>query len=74
MNTKAVAYFSGVIVDIILIIALGIAGPLLTIASMNALFNLGIAYSFWNWLSVVWLGMVTFGGVNITLSQISKKL
>jgi len=31
--------------------------------ALNTLFGLGIALTFWTWLSVVWLQMVTFGGV-----------
>jgi hypothetical protein len=50
---------------LILLLLLGIVllvtGPLITIWSINTLFGLGIAYSFWTWLAVMWLLMVTFG-------------
>lgn len=40
---------------VILILAGIVVGPLITIWSLNTLFGLGIAYSFWTWLAVVWL-------------------
>ena len=43
-----------------LVVLLGviIAGPLLTIASLNTLFGLNIAYTVWTWLSVAWLNIL----------------
>ena len=43
-----------------LVVLLGviIACPLLTIASLNTLFGLNIAYTLWTWLSVVWLNIL----------------
>ena len=37
--------------------------PIITIGALNTLFNLGIEVNFWSWLSIVWLQMITFGGV-----------
>lgn len=51
------------LVVIVLAIALLIIGPLLTIASLNTLFNLNIAYAIETWASVVWLSTVTFGNI-----------
>lgn len=48
---------------IILAIVLIGVGPLITIWSLNTLFSMNIAYSFWTWLSIVWLSLVTFGSV-----------
>lgn len=42
----------------LLIIVLIIAGPLITIWSLNTLFGLGIAYTFWTWLAMAWIGAV----------------
>jgi len=39
------------------IILLILVGPLVTIWSLNTLFGLGIAYTFWTWLAMVVLGM-----------------
>lgn len=36
-------------------------GPILTIMSMNMLFNLTIPISVWTWLSVVWLNLTVVG-------------
>jgi hypothetical protein len=38
---------------VILLIGIIIAGPLLTIWSLNTLFGLGIAYNFYTWLATV---------------------
>ena len=59
MNTFGKA--TAAILLIVLIIALIGIGPVLTIMAMNALFNLSIGITFWNWLSVVWLSMVANG-------------
>lgn len=37
---------------------LAVVGPLLTIAALNTLFGLGIPYTFWTWLSTLWLVML----------------
>jgi hypothetical protein len=42
---------------VVLLIVLLAIGPLLTIWSLNTLFGLGIAYTFWTWLAVIFLGM-----------------
>jgi hypothetical protein len=55
-NVKALAL-------VLLLIAIIIFAPIFTIMALNTLFGLGIALTFWTWLSVVWLQMVTFGGV-----------
>ena len=34
--------------------------PFLTIAAINTLFNLSIAYNIYTWLSVGWLNLTTF--------------
>lgn len=49
---------------ILLAVVLIIFGPLITIWSLNTLFGLGIAYSFWTWLATAWLSLVTFGSVS----------
>lgn len=48
---------------VLFLIAVIIFAPLLTIWSLNTLFSLGIAYTIWTWAAVVWIQMVTFGGV-----------
>jgi hypothetical protein len=51
----------------LLYLALVIIGPLLTIASLNTLFNLSIPYEIETWAAVVWLSMITFGNVVTTI-------
>lgn len=43
---------------LVVLLAVIIAGPLLTIASLNTLFGLNIAYTVWTWLSVAWLNIL----------------
>jgi hypothetical protein len=42
------------------IVCMAIIGPLFTIWSLNTLFGLEIAYSFKNWVAVVWLTLVLY--------------
>ena len=56
--------FAPAIFLIVLAIFLIIVGPLITIWSLNTLFGLGIAYTFWTWLATAWLSLVTFGSVS----------
>ena len=49
-----------VFISLILIIGLGV-GPLITLWSFNALFQLGIAYTFKNWVATVWLSSIAAG-------------
>ena len=61
----------GVILLVALIVVVIGIGPVLTILSLNTLFNTGIAISFWSWLSVAWLHMIAAGAVRggIKLAQ-----
>ena len=45
----------GVVLLVLLLIFLIGVGPLITLWSINALFGLGIAYNFWNWLAMAWI-------------------
>jgi hypothetical protein len=48
---------------VVLVLAILILVPFASIWSLNTLFGLGIDYTFWTWLAMVWLSTVTFGGV-----------
>ena len=48
-------------------------GPILTIMSLNALFNLGIAYNIYTWLSVAWFNFTTFGGLAMSINRLKNK-
>lgn len=58
-----------------LVVLLGviIAGPLLTITSLNTLFGLNIAYTLWTYLSVMWLNITTFGGLIVAIRSLKQK-
>lgn len=58
---------------LVVLLAVIIAGPLLTIASLNTLFGLNIAYTFWTWLSVAWLNLATFGGLSMAIRSLKQK-
>lgn len=47
---------------IVAVVAL-VLGPFITMWSLNTLFGMSIDYSFVTWLAMVWLQLVTFGGV-----------
>ena len=46
--------------------------PFLTIAAINTLFNLSIAYNIYTWLSVGWLNLTTFGGLSLAIRSLKK--
>jgi cellulose synthase/poly-beta-1,6-N-acetylglucosamine synthase-like glycosyltransferase len=48
---------------IILLLTIVFFAPFITIWSMNTLFALTIPYTFWTWVAMSWLSLVTFGGV-----------
>ena len=50
--------YVAVIGALVVLLAVIIAGPLLTIASLNTLFGLNITYTLWTWLSVAWLNIL----------------
>ena len=58
-----------------LVVLLGviIAGPLLTITSLNTLFGLNIAYTLYTYLSVMWLNITTFGGLGLSIRSLKQK-
>lgn len=56
----------GVFVAVLLVIALIILGPLITIWALNTLFPaLAIPYTIWTWLSVLVLGGVFKSNVTV---------
>ena len=50
--------YVNVIGALVVLLALMFVSPLLTIASLNTLFGLNIAYTVWTWLSVAWLNIL----------------
>ncbi len=72
--TKETRDIAIIIVTILVAIFLIGIGPVITIWSINTAFSLHIAYTFWTWLAMLWLQMVTFGGIISQLSAIRNKL
>lgn len=58
---------------ILVLIALMFVSPLLTIASLNTLFGLNIAYTVYTHLSVMWLNLATFGGLGLSIRSLKQK-
>ena len=46
---------SGFFFIILFVLVAIVLGPLATIAALNTVFSLQIAYTFWTWLGVLWL-------------------
>ena len=58
---------------LVVLLAVIIAGPLLTIGALNTLFGLNIAYTFSTYLSVMWLNLATFGGLSVAIRSLKRK-
>ena len=54
------------------LLAVLVAGPLLTIASLNTLFGLNIAYTLGTYFSVMWMNLTTFGGLGLAILSLKK--
>ena len=65
--------YVAIIGAILVLIALMFVSPLLTIASLNTLFGLNIAYTVWTYLSVMWLNLATFGGLGLSIRSLKQK-
>ena len=61
------------IIGALVVLLGGIAGPLLTIASLNTLFGLNIAYTLGTYFSVMWMNLATFGGLGLSIRSLKKK-
>ncbi len=64
--------YVAVVGALVVLLAVIIAGPLLTIASLNTLFGLNIAYTLYTYLSVMWLNLATFGGLGLSIRSLKK--
>ena len=65
--------YVAVIGALVVLLGVTIAGPLLTIASLNTLFGLNIAYTVWTYLSVMWMNLTTFGGLGLSIRSLKQK-
>ena len=65
--------YVAVIGALVVLLGVIIAGPLLTIASLNTLFGLNITYTLYTYLSVMWLNLATFGGLGLSIRSLKQK-
>ena len=64
--------YVAIIGALVVLLAVIIAGPILTIASLNTLFGLNIAYTVWTYLSVMWMNLATFGGLGLSIRSLKE--
>ena len=64
--------YVAIIGALVVLLALMFVSPLLTIASLNTLFGLNIAYTLWTYLGVMWLNLATFGGLGLSIRSLKK--
>ena len=57
---------------LVVLLAVIFVAPILTIASLNTLFGLNIAYTLYTYLSVMWLNITTFGGLSVAIRSLKK--
>ena len=65
--------YVAIIGALVALLAVILVGPLLTIASLNTLFGLNIAYTVWTYLSVMWINITTFGGLGLSIRSLKQK-
>ena len=58
---------------LVVLLAVIFVAPILTIASLNTLFGLNIAYTLYTYLSVMWLNITTFGGLSVAIRSLKQK-
>ena len=64
--------YVAVIGALVVLLAVVFVAPILTIASLNTLFGLNIAYTLYTYLSVMWLNITTFGGLSVAIRSLKK--
>ena len=64
--------YVAVIGALVVLLAVIFVAPILTIASLNTLFGLNIAYTLYTYLSVMWLNITTFGGLSVAIRSLKK--
>ena len=65
--------YVAVIGALVVLLGVLVAGPLLTIASLNTLFGLNITYTLGTYFSVMWMNLTTFGGLALLIRSLKQK-
>ncbi len=64
--------YVAIIGALVVLLSVIFVAPILTIASLNTLFGLNIAYTLYTYLSVMWLNLATFGGLGLSIRSLKK--
>ena len=64
--------YVAIIGALVVLLSVIFVAPILTIASLNTLFVLNIAYTLYTYLSVMWLNITTFGGLSVAIRSLKK--
>ena len=64
--------YVAVVGALVVLLAVIFVAPILTIASLNTLFGLNIAYTLYTYLSVMWMNLATFGGLGLSIRSLKK--
>ena len=64
--------YVAIIGALVVLLAAIFVAPILTIASLNTLFGLNIAYTLYTYLSVMWLNLATFGGLGLSIRSLKQ--
>ncbi len=65
--------YVAIIGALVVLLSVIFVAPILTIASLNAIFGLNIAYTLYTCLSVMWLNITTFGGLSLSIRSLKQK-
>ena len=65
--------YVAIIGALVVLLAVIFVAPILTIASLNTLFGLNIAYTLYTYLSVMWMNLTTFGGLGVAIRSLKQK-
>ena len=65
--------YVAVVGALVVLLAVIFVAPILTIASLNTLFGLNIAYTLYTYLSVMWMNITTFGGLSVAIRSLKQK-
>ena len=64
--------YVAVIGALVVLLSVIFVAPILTIASLNTLFGLNIAYTLGTYFSVMWMNLATFGGLGLSIRSLKK--
>ena len=65
--------YVAIIGALVVLLSIIFVAQILTIASLNTLFGLNIAYTLYTYLSVMWLNITTFGGLGVAIRSLKQK-